>query len=515
MAESIFNKDAEKVVLARLLVNPAIRPELRIDANDFSPEVNRVVMSALDSCIASGIEVNIHSVTDRLNSLGVKLGGVLEPGIYLNSLTLLNVDDSTAVERAKEIWRCSFRRKLVAIGKGITALAEDDKPTKDGHVLKAQEMLDQATQIFNANVSLIEGVSDNEARDLFNVEGFLDRETTFDRRSLVSPFAIYHDLYGTFDPGNIYAWIARMKVGKSSYAMSLFLQMAMMPENAGMQALVLDTEMETEEVQSRIIASLSGVREFYIRHKLYDTPKYKHLKPAVEAVRAKLRPLWNKVHHVYIGGWSLEAQISYTRRWAHKHLRDGARGIIALDYFKLNSSGDFQSRTSRDILIGAKVDAFKNLVKSELHIPMIAFAQANREGEDSKQGGRMSNSSVVGGSDMITQFCSNIYLLERLSAEDRAALNQTTPDSATHSLKLIAPRQQGPNENGYDCLVKYQESVQGRKPVDRWCENYILLSFHNFVFREVGTFKDLYERACAMGISAAVQPDVKPRGEML
>lgn len=510
MTEQIFNKDAERVFLAALIKNPALRADTQfVQPNDLSPDANRVVLSAIDACIKSGVEVSVFSVADRLNSLGVKLGGILEPQTYLDSLSLVDVSDKAAIERAKEIKRTSVRRLSNQIGKKIQEATEKDEQKS------ATQIVEEITGIFNNQIGLIEGEGEDEPRDVYaSMSGFVNTETNFDTRSLASPFPIYNDLYGYLNPGDIYTWIARFKVGKSSFALSMFQQMALLDKGNDLRVLILDTEMSLEETQSRIISSMSGVKEFYIRHKLYNTPKYRHLRPKVEEALDKMVPIWGKIDHLYIGGKSLDFQLSAARRWAQKHLRGSKRGLLALDYFKMNNSADFASKTSRDILLGSKVDAYKNLVKKELKIPMVAFGQANREGEDSKQGSRMSNGSVIGGSDMIGAFSSNIYILERLSPEERAALGQTTPDSATHSLKLIAPRQLGPNEMGLDCLVKYQEiNSNTRKPVDKWCQNYILLSFNNFTFKEVGTFKDVYERSRALGIP--IQPKVEERGQML
>lgn len=509
MAE-FFNKEAEKVVLSRLLKNPSLRADIRqIAPADMSPEVNRAVLNAIDACIASGIEWSEFLVIDRLNSLGIKLGGVLEPGVYISSLTLLDVTDAAAIGMAKTIKKWTVRRELHAIGKQIVALTTEDNADKG-----AAALVDDVTAVFNDHVNLIEGSKEHEPVDLYaTMPAFVNEETTFDSGSIPSPFPLYNDLYGYFDPQSIYCWIARMKVGKSSFAMSMFQQMALACKDDSFRALVLDTEMSTAEVQSRILSSLSGVKEFYIRHKLYKQTKYRHMKASVEKALDTMSPLWGKIEHLHIGGWSLENQISATRRWAHKNLRGSKRGIVALDYFKLNSSADFSSKTSRDILLGGKVDAYKCLIK-DINVPLVAFAQANREGEDTKQGSRLSNSSVIGGSDMIAQFCSNIYLLEKLSAEERASLNQLTPESATHSLKLIAPRQLGPNELGNDCLVKYTEvNPTTRKSYDRWCENHLLLSFNQFRFSEVGTFKDVYERSRSTGIN--VQSEQGTQGPML
>lgn len=124
MSDKLFNREAEKVVLSRLIQNPSIRPELRINPDDMSPDVNRVVFSAADACIASESGLSIHTLTDRLNSYGVKLGGVLDPIVYLNSLVLIQVTDEGAIGMAKRVWHMSLQRKLHKMGGEIQKLAE-------------------------------------------------------------------------------------------------------------------------------------------------------------------------------------------------------------------------------------------------------------------------------------------------------------------------------------------------------------------------------------------------------
>lgn len=494
----LFKLESEKQFLSAAIRFPAILAECPLNERDFSP-VNRVVFSALKACVASNAEFSHHILVDRLSSYGIKIADSIDPGVYIGALVGLGVVEKAGIGIAKELKRTTVRRELHEIGRKIQAATAQDIATGDKEPKKAAELLAEVTGIFNEHVNVVSGSKEHEPLDLYaTMDKFINEETSFDTGSVPSPFKLYNDLYGWFDPASIYLFVARLKVGKSALAMSMFQQMAQADTNNSLRALILDTEMSTEEVQSRILSSLSGVKEFYIRHKIYR--KHKHMRDKVDEAYERMKPIWGRIEHVFIGGWSLEAQTSAARRWAHKRLRNGEQGIMALDYFKMSNSAEFNSKQSRDILLGAKVDCYKNLVK-ELRIPLVAFCQANRDGEDSKAGSRIQNSSVVAGSDMIAAFCSNIYLIEKLSPEQRAALGQLASGSATHSLKLIAPRQLGPNELGHDKLVKYKDGK-----ADRWCENHILLSFENFVFKEVGMFADIYERN--KSTATQVQPAV-------
>lgn len=503
---SLYNLEHEKQFLSAAIRNPAILADCSyVNDKDFS-ETNRIVFNAIQSCLASvGVAgFSAFVLVERLKSLNIRIANAIEPALYINALTLIEINDRAAIEVGRQLKLWSMNREIARMSEQIKDAVA--KPGTKG----AADLVAEITGIFNAKVNLLGGTDDDEPKDLYgSAHKLLEQQNSYDIRSITPPLRIYQDLWGSFDPGQFYAVVARLKVGKSTFALSVLQQIAMADSAGEFTALYLDTELTTEEVQCRAIASLSGVKEYYIRHKIYR--RHKDMREKVEQAIELMRPLWARVDHLYIGGKDLDYQLSAARRWAHKKVKTtGKKGMIVHDYIKTGSARDFRSQQSLSILIGEKADGLKNLSK-ELELPILGFVQANRENEDSKAGGRIQNSSVVAGSDMIAQFATNVHLLERLTPEQRTFLGQLTPDSATHSLKIIAPRQLGPNELGLDRLVKYQEMQHNRQMVDRHCENYLLMSFHNFVVSERGTFYDAIERNKITGVN--VQPAAAPTPE--
>jgi replicative DNA helicase len=484
MSQAIYNVEHEKQLLSALIRTPELIAEIpHINEKDFSP-VNRVVFNALKNCLEDEKSFSKFILISKLVAHNIKIGDVIEPTVYINALELMGVNDRAGLGIAKELKKTTIRRELNTIGRKIQMATEKEDQKK------ATDLLADVTTIFNEHVNLVSGHEDNEPVDLYGtIDKFLDHSNThYETRSIPTPFPIYNDMYGFCDPGNVYCLAARPKVGKSTWVMSMLQQIALKDDKNNFVGLILDTELTTEEVQCRALASLSGVREFYIRHKIYR--KFPEMNAQVEAAREKMKPLWKKVDHIFIGGKTLDEQISITRRWVHRNMvKTGKRGIVVLDYFKLNSSDDFDNKGARDITIGKKVDAYKNLAK-ELNIPVWALVQANRENEDSKSGARISNGNAIAGADMISQFCSNIYLLQRLTSDEATFMNQLTPDSATHTLINIYPRQLGPDEMKQIRLVKYVN----HRGKDSYQENYLLYRFQNFNVTEMGTFKDIVDK---------------------
>lgn len=500
MSSSLFSIDHEKQFLSAAIRNPSILADARLAAKDFSA-VNRPVFEILRQCAATeGTGYSKFILAQRLTSIGAKIGGVLDPGTYIDSLELLNVSDQAAVGVAEQIRRTTVRRKLHEVGRAIEGATAQDKG------LPANELIANATAAFNQEVNLLEGSAIHEPIDFYDtIEDFLNGGNPFAHRSITSPYPIFNDLYGYWDAGSLHVIVSRMKVGKSTFWLSTIEQLARADKDDELRVLVLDTELTTAENHSRNLSAASGVSEFDIRQGIYKRNKVSRDK--VEHAARTLRCLKKRMHHCFVGGMELDEMLSVARRWAHRTLTEGKRGLIVLDYFKLNSGADFASKSGLFLTIGAKADAFKNLSK-ELSVPCLCFAQTNRENEDSKAGGRMQNSSVIAGSDYIAQFASNVYLLQDLTPEEQMELGQIAPGDATHSLREIACRQRGPNQLKQHRRVLMKDA-RGK---DRWHRNYLLFSFDSFRVKEIGTLKDIVERGALV---VNVQEDTTPKGPLL
>lgn len=475
-----FNLDQEKTFLSAAIRFPTVLATCnRINERDFSP-TNRVVFSALKACAAQpGFSKFV--LIDRLNSLGIKIADTIEPALYINSLEGLGVIENAAEGIARELKLTTVRRELNEVGKRIVRGTEKDEGKK------AVELVAEMTKIFNDHVNLIEGSRENEPVSLYgSIKSFLDIDNAFSSRAIATPWPILNDLYGYMDAGSVWLIASRMKIGKSSFWLSMGQQLAAADENDELRILVLDTELTLQENQSRALASTSGVSEFRIRQGWYK--KRKDEVEKVQAAADQLQPYNQRVQHCYVGGKSLSEIVSITRRWAFKNLIEGKRGLVVYDYIKLNSTEDFKSKNPLFIQIGEKMDAFKNLSK-ELMVPVLCFCQTNRENVDSKGGDKQQNSSVIGGSDMLAQFSAMVLLLEELTPEELAGLKQLGPAGATHSLREIACRQRGPCELGENRLVQYKTS-QGKT---KHCKNYLLYRFEQFKVTEVGTFKQVVD----------------------
>lgn len=485
MAQPLFNLDLEKKFLSGTILHPETRAETsKLVASELS-KVNGTVLNAIDACVAGGERFSVHLLIDKLNSLGLKLAETIEPGIYVKSLEGLAVGEKAVLGIAKQLKTVATRRRLHETAQRLADAMTDQKAAE----MKATELVAKATEIFNSQVNLLSGGGDDEPKDLFGTVGdFINAETVYDTRSITLPYAMMHDMYGALDLG-VTTIVSRMKVGKSTFWLSTLQQLAAADVDDSFRALVLDTELTREENQSRAISAVSGVKEYLIRHKIYR--KYPEMLKKVRAAEALLAPLAGRVSHIYVGGMALDQMIIIARRWAARTLKPGKKGLIVLDYFKMQNADFADKSASLFLSLGAKIEAFKNLTK-EINVPVLAFCQANRSGEDSKDGHRLQNSSIIGGSDLIAQFSSNVYLLDRLSPEERMQLCPDQSQKFTHRILPLATRVLGPDNHQRARLVRYKDG-RGK---DRWTDNYLLFNFDSFNVREAQnpTLWDLLQR---------------------
>lgn len=498
----LFNKEIEKPLLSAIIRNPALRAEIKVQASDFSPDANRVVFSAIDACIAAGGDFSKIILIERLNALGIKLGGVMSPGDYVEHLSLIQIGDSEAISLAKEIKRWTVRRELYQIGQDIINLTKEDKPDKDKKVKKASEMVEAVTQVFNRHVSIITGSHENEPVDLFaTMEEYIE-SLGVDEAEIgpKAPYPLYYDLWGTFSPGDMSVYCARPKGAKSTFLMNTVEQC--IEQDSNVICLMLDTELETKRVQRRMVSAITDINEFVIRTGQWK--KNTEMRQKVREAYGRAQMLTDRLGHLYVGGKSTDEMLSICRRWHHKHSDGGRKKVlICLDYIKLSSLDLENMGSMKDYQsVGKRVDQFKQLA-TELQCHVLTAAQTNRSNESRDGAERRSDGSVVGLSDQISQYASNIYALERLTTEQIAQFNSI---DCTHTLSCIYARNLG--AQGSAPMVRYTD-----KGKERWKDNFLFYRIKNFRVEEIMDFRRAIERAATMGVP--IQPETIPQGQML
>ncbi len=221
--------------------------------------------------------------------------------------------------------------------------------------------------------------------------------------------------------GQLVVVAARPKVGKSTFLMNMAKCIAI---DQATPVLMLDTEMQTSEVNTRMVAMLSGVEEKKLINGLYakdDVEKQKVME-AIDVLETA--PLY----HIYLPEWDFDTILAYARKYKVRY----NIGALFFDYIKLPDKVSLNASNQEYQCLGKLTTDLKNRVAGKLGIPVITAAQMNRlaVGADSI------DTNQIAGSDRILHYANHLLTLSKKSPEEMESCNM----KANLNLYLLASR---------------------------------------------------------------------------
>ena len=476
----------EKFLISGILRYPDLYDDLDnliITSSDFNTRIHQDSWIYFGEILHKTGKISYEILGMKLMELKLNYGMDLTPLEYLKALYHISVNKESINTFAAKLKTLSGRKNII-----ITSLDVANSMLDFKSDLSHSELVNEADSKFFGQINLFDTSKDNHPIDVFDgleekVENASNDQKT---NEIVCPFERMNKLYGSFIPGELYFWCARPKASKSTFLMNLAYQCSVTLDDK-VKALYIDTELQTEKVQYRLLSAISGVNEYYIR-----TKKWRLNENMVAAVR-KAWPqvkLWTGlVSHIYVANMKMEDVISIIRRWVRKN-NDDSKKIVLFDYLKLGDEFHGVSNNMRpDLVLGRKVDLLKK-AGEELGIVVCSAAQNNRSGEVGRSGNakeRRDDGGVIGQSDQISQFASNIYLMGRLTIDELQELQGSYGISnATHFCKSIYSRNLGEEGAGFNDLIKIEcgDKVE-------WKENLLYYNIDSFLVSEVGDLASL------------------------
>ena len=179
----------------------------------------------------------------------------------------------------------------------------------------------------------------------------------------------------------------------------------------GIPVLNLDTEMSWEEHSHRIAGNLAGIPVRDI-----ECGRFGEHRNKIKEASKKLRDM--PYDYLCISGWEFEDVICAIRRWILRTVGLDENGkakpcAIIYDYIKLTSSESLKNgKLAEHQLIGFIASTLKNFA-GRYSIPVLTFAQLNRDGIDRE------DSSAISLSDRISWFCTSVSIYKRRLMEER------------------------------------------------------------------------------------------------
>lgn len=475
----IYSLQVERHVLSGLLKHQDLFADIDVflTENDFFNDVHSTIYSVFKNIKHKGENVDKVLLAEKIKNLGISFKDEINIFDYIDNLSFSQITEQATMEACKELIKLRVRREI----------SQTADRLKEYVVKNSDDSLDQIIgnidQIYNKKISSYDenDVPINifeQVEDLVEEIGNSPKEDS----GLITPYSEFNRMYGGLKNGNIYAIASRPGQGKSTWLNDICFKTAINPKNKT-KTLILDTEMQTVDIQLRMVASLTDVPVWYL-----ETGNWRKN----EEMTKKVRGAWAKVKqyeyfHYHVGNKNIDQICSIIRRWYLSKVGRGNQAMIAYDYIKLTGE-KVGANWAEHQAIGDKIDKLKR-ISEEIHCPIITAMQLNRTGESFNRKGSevVDDSSVISLSDRLQWFASFVAIFRRKTLDELTLDGQ---QFGTHKLIPTKTRFQGKDAAGHQDLVRRLDS-SGK---EIWAQNYLNYQVANFNIEERGSLRDVADR---------------------
>lgn len=409
--ETIKSPGSERAIISICLKNDknilecetkGLRPE------HFSIPAHRYIYLSMRYLVESNQEPTPISIVevlanDKAKSAIKEIGGIE----YLNALTKTEENERNIDIYVKKIKQSYTRRELCKISLNTIDEMMEDK----SKVLNPSELISTMQEKID-DIS----VRENNVQEVYKVgSGIEERlklyaENPMEIAGLETHFYQFDKFTNGMRGGDLLFLCARAKTGKSVMLTNWAKNISIIDKQP---ILYIDTEMDDNQAEDRILAMLSGVPVNELNTGMFtkDT-EYGTSKDKIERIKIATQ-LMNSgnFHHIYMPDFNITKITSLTRQYKSKY------GIVALffDYLKLPASSAGNLKFIKEYQeLGVLATQLKDLAGT-LDIPIYSAVQANRSetGTDAEE----MDEGNVAGSDRILQLATKLVFLANKSIE--------------------------------------------------------------------------------------------------
>lgn len=408
-----------------------------ISINTFVSENNQALYKCIDTVLKHTETVDITSIIAASETLG--LSNLLTKNKtdieFLRALFAFPIQKDSIRVWAKQIAKLEFIRK------SISTL---DEAKERLNLLDGLEPIDQIVAIpEHAVFSLTNEINTKNDNNPVKLGSTAEERMNFllanpvTMKGIPTPWPIYNDLIGGGLRTGVHLVAARPKIGKSSMALNTGWHIS---DALQIPVLYIDTEMNEEEQENRLISLVSG-----IEGRLIETGRFLESKSLVFEAINKIKN--SKFHHKWVGGKSFEEIVSIMRRWIMSEVGFDENGntkphLIIYDYFKLMNENSLDKMQEYQA-IGFQISYLSDFCK-QYDTPCLSYVQINRDGitKDS--------SDIISQSDRLLWLCTSCAIFKR---KDKEEILEDGKQWGNRKLILLEGRFGEPLEQGdYVCM---------------------------------------------------------------
>ena len=355
------NLEAEESVLGSMMLSAeaiALVVE-QVQPQDFYKTANSKIFDTLRAIYARGDPVDAITAVEELRRRGLleEIGGHL----YIHELVEQVPTPTAANNYAKIVAQHALLRRLISAAADIMEMGysapEDPERVADE---AEQRIYDVARREARDQIATLHELVDQAILDLEQIQ---NRDSAM--AGLATGFRDLDSLLSGLQKENLIVVAARPGVGKSSFVTNLARNVAV---EQGKAVAMFSLEMSRWEIGMRLLCSEARVPWDAIRNKRVGAEHWASIAQAAEALHDAPLTI------VDSGNVTLVDIRAKARRLSMRnHL-----GLIIVDYLQLMSHHRRVDNRQQEI---AEISRGLKLLAKELHIPVIAVSQLNRDPE--------------------------------------------------------------------------------------------------------------------------------------
>jgi replicative DNA helicase len=475
----IYSLQVERHVLSGLIRHQNLFADVDIflNENDFYHEVHSTIYAVYKNTLYKGEKIDKVLLAEKIKNLGISFKDDINIYDYIDNLSFSQITEEATVSACKELMKLRIRREISQTAEKLS------KFVKDNGDEDIDKIISQADAIYNDKISSYE-INDEPVNLFTGLEDVVEEmgNNPKEEVGLITPYPEFNRLYGGLKNGNIYAIVSRPGQGKSTWINDMCFNVAKNPKNKT-KTLILDTEMQTLDIQLRMVSSMTDVPMWYL-----ETGNWRKNQDMTSKVRAAWNTIKNyEYYHYHVGNKNIDQICSIIRRWYLSKVGRGNQALIAYDYVKLTGEKVGQNWAEHQA-IGSKIDKLKR-ISEEIQCPIVTAMQLNRTGENFNRSSAnvVDDSSVIALSDRLQWFASFVAIFRRKTLDELAL---DTQQFGTHKLIPTKTRFQGKEAAGHQDLVRRLDA-NGK---ETWAQNYLNYNVHNFKIEERGSLLNVVER---------------------
>lgn len=411
--------EAEQACLGSCLIDPEAFDrvsEVLAGPDDFYREAHQEIYSVMVSLAEANQNIDLITSTNSLRNLGKleNCGGAA----YLDSLISIVASSAHVSAYARIVADKATERRLQQAGNAIVRLSLEGE-------IEAANKVDQAEE-------LVFAVGNRRSRtELEQLKTSLQDtfDTLYERyrnkisiTGVATGFRDLDDITGGLQPSNLVIVGARPSMGKTAFAMSVAINVALNREKPGVAA-VFSLEMSRSELSQRVLCSVAQVNAMDVRRGNLRDQDWQRITRAMNQLNEAMLFIDDQA------GTTVLEMKAKLRRLQKRHGLD----LVIIDYLQLiRGSGRTDNRVNEVSEISRQL---KGLAK-ELNVPIVALSQVSRqvEGRQDKRPG-LSDLRESGAIEQDADLVAFIYRDEYY--------NPQTQDTNTAEV-IIAKQRNGP-----------------------------------------------------------------------